>query len=807
MINDFKYALRMLIKAPAFTIIAVLTLALGIGANSAIFSVVQTVLLRPLPFPKPELLAMIWNSSTKEPGSRQTQSIPDFYDLRSQSQSFTGMFAYTDAGMVLGGAGEAQELSGIAVNGDFFDVLGVAPLLGRGFTADEAKNGQPNVAVISHGLWKRAFASDPAAVGQQVTMSTRSYRIIGVMPTGWKFPIDAETIDVVVPIEQLATESITQRGAHFLRIVGRRKPAVSFDQAEQELKAIAARLAERYPDTNTDRSISLVPLLEEVIGNVRPALLVLLGAVALVLLNACANVANLLVARAAARQHEFGIRTALGASRASIVRQLLVESLLLALLGAGAGLLLAWWSIDVLGTFGPRNVPRLADVGINAGVTAYTFGIAIASTLLFGLVPALQVSRGNLTDVLQQGAKGSTGGLQGSRAREILIVLQVSLSLLLLASAGLLIRTFFNLQATNVGFEPQRLLVLEQILPRSTYAEPDKQRSFYQRLLPELAAIPGVGTVGAATPLPFSGDDSGRSFRMERDPERGPGTHPDASNVIVTPGYFRTMSIPLRAGRDFSERDNETAPGVALVNDTFARRFLPNVNPIGERILIDYPGGGPRVLQIIGVVGDAKQNEIGSPVLPEMYRAFAQTPGKELGIVFRTASANLTGLQAAVQRVVHAQDDELFVRNLEPMQQMIGDTLAQPRFNMLLLAVFAAVAMTLAAIGIYGVIAYSVAQRTREIGIRMALGGQRGDMLTMILRQSLTVVAVGLGIGLVAAFAATRLLASLLYGVGANDLFTYAAVVLLLGVAALLASYIPARRAMKVDPMVALRYE
>ncbi|MFN2507502.1 MAG: ABC transporter permease [Chthoniobacterales bacterium] len=806
MITDLKYALRMLLKAPGFTVIAVLTLALGIGANSAIFSVVDTVLLRPLAFPNPDQLVMIWGTDAKESNSKETDSFPDFYDYREQSKSFSAMAAYSGAGTVLTGTGEAQELRGVAANGDIFEVMGIKPVLGRAFTAEEAKAGQPYVVVIGHGLWKRAFASDPKIVGRQVNMASRSYTVLGVMPPGWKFPITAETSEFIMPLEPLVADNVPRRGSHFLRLIGRLKPGISAKQAEAEMKPIAARLAQQYPDTNTDRGVLVTPLLEDVVGDVRPALLILLGAVALVLLIACANVANLLLARAAARSREIGIRTALGASRALIVRQLLAESLLLALLGGACGLLLAWWGIDLLGSFGPRDVPRLAEVRINPGVGAFTLGLAVLSTLVFGLVPALQVSRPNVSESLQQGSKGSTGGVHGTRMRAFLVVSQLSLSLLLLAGAGLLIKSFFNLRATNPGFEPSRLLVLDQVVPRSNYSEPGPQRRFFSELLPKLAALPGVEAVGSANPLPFSGNDNGSSFRIASEPERGPGTHPDAAHMMVTPGYFTTMKIPLRAGRNFEERDNENAAHVAIVSEAFVRRFVPNRNPIGERILLDQEQGSDP-LEIVGVVGDTKQNEMGAEVIPTFYQPFAQAPGRRVWLTLRVANANLVGLEAAVRRVVHEQDPEVFVGKLTPMEKLIGENLAQPQFNMMLLGIFATVAMLLAAIGIYGVIAYSVAQRTREIGIRMALGAQRTQMLGMVLRQSMTVVLIGIVLGLAAALAATRLLASLLYGVGANDVLTYVAVVLLLSVAALLASYIPARRAMKVDPMIALRYE
>ncbi len=805
--NDFRFALRQLRKSPGFTMIAVLTLALGIGVNSAIFSVVDTVLLRPLSFPKSDQLVMIWGSQVNEPNSKETDSYPDFYDYRAQSQSFTGIAGYSSAGTVLNGVGEAQELSGVAVNGDFFEVIGVQPLLGRGFTANEAKIGQPNVVVIGHGLWKRAFGSDPRIVGRELNLAGRKCTLLGVMPPGWKFPVAAETSEFIMPLEPLVASQVPERGSHFLRLIGRLKAGVAPQQADAEMKSIAAHLAAQYPDTNMGRSVFVRPLLEDIVGDVRPALLILLGAVALVLLIACANVANLLLARAATRSREIGIRTALGASRLLIVRQLLTESLLLALIGGATGLVLAWWVVDLLATFGPHDVPRLQDVRVNIGVCAFTFGLAILSTLIFGLVPALQVSRTNVNESLQQGSKGSTGGLHGARTRAFLVISQVSLSLLLLAGAGLLIKSFFNLRATDPGFEPSRLLVLDQILPRTTYPEPDQQRRFYGQLLPKLAALPGVEAVGGANPLPFSGNDSNFSFTIAGQPPIAPGNHPDASHLVVIPGYFGAMKIALRNGRSFDQRDAENSAHVAMINETFARRFLPNENPIGQHILLDLGDNKSDALEVVGVVADSKQTDLSAAVAPEMYQPLAQSPNRRVWLVLRTAGATLSGIDAAVRRVIHEQDPDVFVGNLQPMQALIGKGLAQPRFNMVLLAVFAAVAMVLAAIGIYGVIAYSVAQRTREIGIRMALGAQRTDMLQMVLRQSLSMVLIGLALGLVAAFAATRLLGSLLYGVGANDIFTYVSVLLLLSATALLASYIPARRAMKVDPVIALRTE
>ncbi len=808
MLSDFKYALRMLITAPTFTLIAVVTLALGIGANSAIFSVVDTVLLRPLPFKDPDRIVMAWMRYVNDAQQRGVHSFPDYTDLRDQSQSFSGLAAYTRTAGTLALAEDAQYLEGVAITPEIFDVLGVPPLLGRGFNQEETKDQGAHVVVLTYPLWKRAFGGDPKILGQQITLSAHGFTVIGVMPPGWKFPIQDEHIDYVIPLQYLVPTALTNRGSHFLSVVGRLKPGVKMRQAEAELSAIAARLSKQYPDTNMNfTSMAVVKLHSDVVGDVRLALLILLGAVALVLLIACANVANLLLARAASRSREIAIRTALGASRFRVVRQLLCESLLLALLGGSAGLLLAWWGVDLLGAAGPQGLPHVAQINVNVTVCLFTFALAISSTVLFGLIPALQVSRPNVNESLQQGAKGSTGGLHSNRLRAFLVVSQVSLSLLLLAGAGLLIKSFFNLRATNPGFNVERLMTMSLTLPRVRYSELDQQIRMHDAIMEKIAAIPGVESAGAVNPLPFGGNSAGLSFMVSGAAPLPQGNHPGAGYCIVKPDYFRTMKIPILRGRAFTLSDTKDSPLVAMINETFARKHFPNRNPIGQQVMIDRGEGKAPPCEIVGVVGDSRHDSLAAAPEPEMYVPFAQDPTRSLDVVLRVTSTNLVGLQADLKRAVHEVDKDLFVPKLEPMATFLSTQLAQPRFNMLLLAVFAGVAMILAAIGIYGVIAYSVTQRTREIGIRMALGAQRSDMLRMILRQSLTIVGIGLVVGLIGALALTRLMAALLYGVGANDLSTYAIVLLLLTGAAWLASYFPARRAMNVDPITALRHE
>jgi putative ABC transport system permease protein len=810
MLTDLKYAFRMLIKAPVFAVIAILTLALGIGANSAIFSVIDTVLLRPLPFKNPEQIVNIWGRYPTDNGRFRgnVHSFPDYVDLRDQSQSFAAMAAYTRTGGTLSLAEDAKALEGLAITPDVFEVLGVPPLLGRAFTKEDAKNEADRVVVLTYPLWKSAFGSDPKIIGQKVTLSARPHTVIGVMPPGWKFPVEDEHIDYALPLEYLGQQYLGNRGSHFLTVVGRLKPGVGIKRAEAESTAIASRLSKEYPDTNLNfTGTAVVSLHSDVVGDVRPALMVLLGAVGLVLLIACANVANLLLARAASRSREIAIRTALGASRTLVVRQLLCESLLLAVLGGCAGLLLAWWGVDLLGAAGAQGLPHLGQIKVNTSVCAFTFALAIGSTLLFGLIPALQVSKPAVSQSLQQGAKGSTGGLHTNRLRAFLVVSQVSLSLLLLAGAGLLIKSFYNLRATNPGFDPVRVMTLSINLPRIRYPEVDQQIRTYDLIMEKLAAIPGVEAAGGVNPLPLGDNQRSSSFMPSGAAPLPRGNHPGASYLLVKPEYFKTMKIPVLQGRDFNRSDTKDSPLVIMINEAFAQKHFPGKNPVGQQVMIDQPENKFNTHEVVGVVANTRHDSLAEPQGPEMYVPFSQDPGRSLDIVLRVSSTNLVGLNGDVKRAVHEIDKDLYVPTLAPMTSFVARHLAQPRFNMMLLGVFAGVAMVLAAIGIYGVIAYSVTQRTREIGIRMALGAQKTQMLGMVLRQSLTLVVIGIAIGFLVALGATRVMSTLLYGVGANDFSIYAAVITLLGAAALLASYIPARRAMKVDPMVALRYE
>jgi putative ABC transport system permease protein len=807
MFTDLKYALRMLVKAPGFTVIAILTLALGIGANSAIFSVIDAVLLHPLPFPKPNELVAVWSQVAHNKLEKETESVPDYVDLRDQSQTLSALAAFTRAGAVLNGTEEARQLQGVAITSDIFPVLGIPPARGRVYTRED-DNVDARVVVLTDYAWKTYFNRDPKIVGKQISLSWRLYTVLGVMPPGFQFPVEGERAEYLQPLHPLVPEYVNKRDSHFIRMVGRLKPGVTVQQCDAEMKTMAARLAAEYPKSNTDRSERVSSLHNDIVGDVRPALVTILAAVGFVLLIACANVANLLLARASARQREIAIRTALGASRTRMVGQLLGEGFLLSIFGAAGGLLIAWWGIDLLRVFGPHDVPRLGEVAINAAVFFFTFAVAIFSTLLFALVPALQVTRPNVNESLQGGNRGAVGP-ESHHLRRLLVIAQVALSLLLLAGAGLLIKSFANLRATKPGFDPQHAIVAELILPKAKYPEPEKHRQFFEQVLPKLAALPGVEAAGAAFPMPFSNNDWGSTFSIVGQPPRPPGQELESSHLTVTPDYFRAMGTPLLRGRVFDSRDTKDAPPVIIVNDLLAQRFFPDGNAIGQQIIVLHGENNQPTApkEIVGVVGGSRHESLAIQPLPEFYIPAAQDPQRRMDVVIRTTASDPVGLQTSLRNIVHEFDKDLFIPTLEPLEKRIGVTLAQPRFNMMLLGAFAGVALMLAAIGIYGVIAYTVAQRTKEIGIRMALGAQRIDMLTMILRQSFVVIGIGLVVGIFGALAVTRLMSSLLYGVSASDLSIYAIVTIVLSGAALIATYFPARRAMTVDPMVALRYE
>ncbi len=805
--NDLRFAFRQLRKSPGFTLIALLTLSLGIGANSAIFSVVDAVLLRPLPFPKPAQLVAVWetNPQTAQPTqSRNEVAVADFLDWRARSTSFDGLSALYYTSLNLTGTNEPERIQSADVTSDLFQTLGVQPALGRAFAKEEESLGSPRVAIISHALWERRFGADPGIVGKSVLLSGNPTTVIGVMPRDFQlqFPTNMQ-VDIWIPL-RLNAARLANRQSHYLYVVGRLKDGVSIREAQTGLSGIAAQLQTRYPETNAGWGAKIISLHEQIVGNVQRYLYVLFAAVGIVLLIACANVANLLLVRAVARQREVGVRIALGASRARLIRQFLGESVVLSLLGGSLGLILARWSLDVLVALSPPEIPDLHHVGLHAPVLLWTFLICLATGILMGLVPAWQATNPEINETLKESGGRS---VQGARHRSLhfFVMGEVALALVLLIGAGLMLRTVARLQQVNPGFNPRHVLTMAVALPRQKYPTGAEMNRFFEQLLARVKSLPGIEAAGGIDPLPFSNSNGTTGFVIEGGEQLASAERPEVEQRTVTGDYFATMRIPVLQGRVFTGQDRAETPRSVIVNEAFARRYWPHGSAVGKRLGFD-DGPQQKWWEIVGVIGNVKHQRLDAETNPEVYFAEAQSPGSYISLVVRT-SAEPPSMISAVRAQIQALDPDQPVFEIMTMEQRIAAALAQSRFVMLLLSMFAGLAALLAAIGIYGVMVYVVAQRTREIGIRMALGAQRLDMLRMVLRQSLGVIVVGLALGLLAACAATRLLASLLYGVGANDLFTYASVVFLLGGTALLASYIPARRAMKVDPMEALRYE
>jgi putative ABC transport system permease protein len=806
LLQNLRYGARMLMKQPGFTLIAVITLALGVGANTAIFSVVNAVVLRPLPYRDPDRLVHVYRM--QPPVERSPVSVPAYLDFAAQQQVFESFAAHHSETFNLTDVDQAERVIGRRVTANFFELFGVSPARGRLFLPADDNADSARVAVISDGLWRRRFGGDDQVIGQTIKLNGEAYTVVGVAPPQFQFP---RRVEIWTPARLLGRGG--NRTSNFLMMIGRLKDGVTKEQAQAQMNQVAAALARQYPSHNK-LSILLSPMLEEQVRDIRAALWVLLGAVGFVLLIACANVANLLLARSSARAREFAVRAALGAGRFRIARQLLTESVLLALLGGVSGILLAFWGVDLLVAAAPANLPRVSEARIDTWALGFTLLISLLTGFVFGLAPAWQSSKTRLNEALKEGARGAGMSWSQSWLRRALVIAEIALSLVLLVGASLLIGSLKRLAQVNPGFETNNLLTADINYPRrpaSAYPkgeDGERQRlqergDFLRAIEQKVATLPGVQSVGVINDLPVTGElDSAGTFRIEGDQNVNWANDPQAEWKSVTPNYFNAIGVPLLKGRAFSEDDTSQSPATILINETLARRFIPGEDPIGKR-LITF--GRPH--EIVGVVGDARQGALNLPPSPEIYfpntqRAF----GQQVSLVVRT-NVDPASLGDAVRRAAQSVNPDAPVFRVRTMREVIAGSMAQERFNTILMTLFAVVAMLLGAVGLYGVMAYSVTQRTREIGIRVALGARRADVLRLVIRQGLRLVALGLALGLMAALALTRLMKKLLFDVSATDPMTFAGVASLLALVALLACWIPARRAANVDPMVALRCE
>jgi putative ABC transport system permease protein len=805
--QDLRYGARMLVKSPGFTVIAVLALALGIGANSAIFSVVNAVLLRSLPYKDSERLVMLWEQHPQ--AGRMGVAGLNFIEWHRQATSFEQSAVFAQTSFDLTGHGEAARIQGTRVTADFFKVIGGEAALGRTFLPGEDAGAAQPVAVVSHGFWQKRLGGDPRALGTNIRLDETDYTLVGVMPPDFGDQLD----DWVWTPLSTDPERISA-GGRSLQALARLKPGVGLAQAQSELDKIAANLAAARPDFNRDWTFKLVPLHEQVTGSVRLILLVLSVTVCLVLLIACANVANLSLARATRREGEMAIRTALGATRWRLVRQLLTESVLLALAGGAAGLLLALWGVDLLLTLG--TVPRAREIGVDSQVLVFTLLISVATGILFGLAPALRVARRDVNSALKDVAKSTIPGFSRNRLRGALVVAEIALAVVLLIGAGLLMRSFLRLTSVDPGFKADNVLLLEVPLSEARYKEDERVVRFFDEMLTRVRALPGVEAAGTTHTAPLDGSDSSRPFIIaDRTPPEA-GKEPGAGYRVVSPGYFRALGIPVLQGRDFSDNDRLSAPGVVMINQTLARRHWPDSNPVGQRMRQGAVGGESPWMEIVGVVGDVRHSRLDAEPRPEMYFPYAQAGAQASRSIVASrrritlavrASSSLGSLGEAVRREIASIDKNQPVTGVRTMSESVARSVMSQRFSALLVAIFAGLALALAMIGVYGVMSFSVGGRTREIGIRMALGAQGADVMRMIVGQGMWLVVAGIIVGLAASFAATRLMAGLLYGISTTDPLVFFIIPALLAGVALLACYLPARRATKINPMEALRYE
>ena len=810
LLQDLRYGARMLIKNSAVTVVAIIALTLGIGANTAIFSVVHSVMLRSLPYEDGERLAIVWEHRKSGKGNPQNViNLGNFFDWKDQNNVFSDMAAFFDRNVNLTGDGEPEEVSGQIVTTNLFNVVGVKPIQGRTFAPDEGKPGQPNVIVIGYDLWQRRFGADPSIVGRKITLNNEPNEVIGVLPpnVGWyvqKGSMVSKPPEIWSPWQ--VADELRQRQGRFARAVARLKPGVTVAQAQNEMNIIGTRLEQQYPEFNTQWGVTVVPLRTQFTGEIRKPLLIMLGAVGFVLLIACANVANLLLARAASRRKEIALRAGLGASRWRIARQLLTESVLLSTIGGGLGLLLSWWGTKALLALSPPELIDLRATTVNLPVLGFTIGLTFLTGIVFGFVPALEAARFDLNESLKEGGTHA-GGKRSHRLRTVFVVTQVALALVLLVGAGLLIKSFNRLQSVEPGFEPNNLLTMRVNLPLRKYDTDPKVIAFFRQATEKLRAIPGVESAGAINTLPFSGPHSGTNIDIEGQPKL-PSSQGLSTGICVTDmNYFQAMGIPLKRGRLFTQQEATEMRHVVVINEAFARVNFPGQDPLGKRVTIymkDDPDNKPT--EIIGIVGDNKHLGLDAEVEPMAFWPQPELTYSAMTLAIRTRGEAMN-IAAAARNVIHEIDPEQPIGEVSTMNSLMARSTARSRFNTVLLAVFSIVALVMAAVGIYGVISYSVQQRTHEIGIRMALGAQHRDVRALVVKQGIILGVIGVAAGLVASFSLTRLLASLLFEVTATDKSTFAGVAVGLFIITLIACYIPARRATKVDPLVALRYE
>ncbi|HEX8174907.1 MAG TPA: ABC transporter permease [Pyrinomonadaceae bacterium] len=795
--QDLRYGVRMLSKRPSFTAIVVLTLAISIGANTVVFSVVNTLLLRSLPYSNPEQLVVLWG--VYKTNNKAYASAANFRDWQERNHAFQSLAAYDTQRFNLTGGDRPEAVDAALVSANLFSLLGVPPAQGRNFQTQEEQPAGSHVAIISNGLWQRRFGSDPGAIGKTLVLDGEGYTIIGVMPQGFSFPEKAE---LWVPLT-FVPEELADRSYNHLFVIGRLKPGAQLPEAQAEMNTIASTLAQQYPNENAGRGLRLVSLQENLIGDIRIALLILIGSVAFVLLIACANVANLLLARAWTRQKDIAIRIALGASRRRLMQQLLTESVLLALLGGVAGLIIAYFGIQVLTTVGSSNIPRLSDIGIDGRVLTFTLVISVLTGIVFGLVPALQASNPDINEWLKEGQRSSSGGAMRKSVRSWLVVIEMALALILLIGAGLLIKSFMRLWQVEPGFNPHNVLTMAVSLSPPKYNSRADVAVFYQRLLQQLQSTPGVQAAGVVNQLPFSGKNLGFSFTVAGRPQSGPEDTASANYRLISSNYLRALGIPLVRGRDFNEHDTRESPPVALINETLAKRYFPNEDPIGKQLNIE---GQQAPREIVGIIGDVRQVKLDAEVKPEIYVPYLQFPLPSMSIVVRT-NTDPSSMIGPVLNQISIVDKDQPVFQVKTMDQYLSESLAQRRFSTILLGAFAALALILAAVGIYGVMSYLVSQRTHEIGIRMALGARPRDIIKLVVGHGMWLSLLGVIVGIAAALFLTAIMSSLLYEISATDPVTYVALSLVLVGVALLACLIPALRAAKVDPIIALRYE